>query len=118
MFAVALPLTLVVEKGGTLEYILTPKGGDPPEAFNLTGCEAQMLVKPEWDSVTVYEDFSTTNGKLIINGAAGTIAFNVSKVHTLATAWLKGVCALYLDWPDGKTWVLGRGPAWVEVGTR
>lgn len=118
MFAVALPITLVVEKGGTLEYVLTPKGGDPPEAFDLTGCEAQIKVKPEWDSATVYEDWSTDNGKLIINGAAGTIAFNVSREDTGAAEWIKGVCALYLDWPDGKTWVLGRGPAFVEIGTR
>lgn len=118
MFAVALPLTLVVEKGGTLEYVLTPKGGDPPEAFNLTGCEAQMLVRPEYGSAITYADFSTDNGRLIIDGAAGTITFNVTDEETLTMTWLKGVCALYLDWPDGKTWVLGRGPAWVEVGTR
>lgn len=118
MFAVALPMTFIMEKGGTLEHVITVMTGEPPTALALTGCEAQLLVKPEFGSTTVYEDLSTDNGLLVIDAPAGEIAFNVPKAHTLAAEWLKGVCALYLDWPDGKTWVLGRGPAYVEVGTR
>lgn len=118
MFAVALPITLIVEKGATLKYTLTVLTGEPPAVLPLTGCEAQMLVCPEFGSSVVYEDFSTNNGMLVINDAAGTIAFNVPKAHTLAVEWERGVCALYLDWPSGETWTLGRGPAFVEVGTR
>lgn len=118
MFAVALPMTLVIEKGGTLKHTLTVLTGEPLEVLPLTGCEAQILVRPEFGSTTEYADFSTDNGKLVINAAAGTIAFNVEREETLAMAWTKGVCALYLDWPSGETWVLGRGPAFVEVGTR
>jgi type 1 fimbria pilin len=118
MFAVALHMTLVIEKGATLEHVLTVLTGEPPTALNLTGCAAQLKVKPTWDSTTVLADFSTANGKLVITAAAGEIAFNVSDEETLAMTWEPGVCALYLYWPNGKTWVLGRGPAFVEVGTR
>lgn len=118
MFTVALPLTLVIEKAATLKYILTVKSGEPPTLLDLTGCEAQMLVKPEFGSATTLADFSTTNGKLTIDGSAGEIAFDVSDEETGAMTWQKGVCTLYLDWPNGETWALGRGPAFVEVGTR
>lgn len=118
MFAVALLITFVMEKGATFQYVLTVKTGEPPEPLDITGCAAQMLIKPDWESATIYEDLSTANGMLFLTGEPGEIGFEIPKSHTLAATWRKGVCALYLDWPDDRTWTLGRGPAFVEVGTR
>lgn len=118
MFPVALTATMVIEKGATFDPVLIIESGEPPALIDLTGCEAEVIIRPAFDSATVLEAFSTQNNSLAIDGPAGKISFDVPDEDTLAMAWTAGVFALYVDFPDNTTRCLLRGPAKVELGTR
>lgn len=117
MFGIALIGTLLIEKGTTFDQILRCQSGEPPSTLNLTGCEALLNIRPAFGSVTLLDTYSTANGKLVIDGAAGKITFNVSDEQTDLYTWDEGVFALYVDFPNGTRRCFMRGPAYVEVGT-
>ena len=67
---------IVCDQGATFERLLTSAepSGDP---MNLTGYTARMQVRPEIESTNVLVELTTTNGRLVLGGAAGTIAMSL-----------------------------------------
>lgn len=72
---------IVCDQGATFERLLTieESSGDP---MNLTGFTARMQVRPEIESTDVLVELTTANGRLVLGGAAGTIAMSLSPAIT------------------------------------
>jgi hypothetical protein len=72
---------IVCDQGATFERLLTieESSGDP---MNLTGYTARMQVRPEIESGDVLVELTTANGRLVLGGAAGTIAMSLSPATT------------------------------------
>jgi hypothetical protein len=72
---------IVCDQGATFERLLTIEqaNGNP---MNLTGYTARMQVRPEIESGDVLVELTTSNGGLVLGGAAGTIAMSLSPAIT------------------------------------
>jgi hypothetical protein len=73
---------LVCEEGATFTFNFTIKTSDT--AWNLTGYTATMTVKPFIGSSTTTVSATNANGKIVLGGAAGTVAITLSSTETAA----------------------------------
>ena len=71
---------------------------------DLTGCKARMQIRPDIDSSTVLEEFTTEDGGIILGGTAGTIRFAIlDATETAAIDWDGGVYDLEIIFSDNVT---------------
>lgn len=73
--------------GGILEYNLP---------IDLAGFTARMQIRAKLESDTVLIDFTTENGKIVINNTDKTITLVLTAAETAAITWLTGVYSLEL----------------------
>ena len=71
---------LVCEEGATFTFNFTIKTGDT--AWNLTNYTATMTVRPFVGSTTTTITATTTNGRMVITGATGTVTVTLSAALT------------------------------------
>jgi hypothetical protein len=86
---------LVCEEGATFTFNFTIKTGDT--AWNLTGYTATMTVRPFVGSTTTTVLATNANGKIVLGGAAGTVAITLSAATTADFTPSKYVYDLVLD---------------------
>lgn len=74
---------IIIEQGATFSRVLTYR--DSANAVvNLSGYTAQMQVRTSYEAADVAFEFSTTNGRISLGGAAGTITLSMSATETAA----------------------------------
>lgn len=88
-------LDIVIYKGATFDDVLTWKD-ENGVAIDLTGYTARAQVRAAIGDAAPVLDMTTTNGKILLGGAAGTITFNVAATETELMAWTRGVWDLEL----------------------
>jgi hypothetical protein len=86
---------LVCEEGATFTFNFTIKTGDT--AWNLTNYTATMTVRPFVGSTTTTLLATNGNGKIVLGGAAGTVAVTFNATTTAALTAAKYVYDLVLD---------------------
>ena len=86
---------LVCEQGATFTFNFTIKTSDT--AWNLTGYTATMTVRPFIGSTTTTVSATNANGKIVLGGAAGTVAVTLSSATTAAFTPGQYVYDLVLD---------------------
>lgn len=99
---------LVIPVGGTFSPDPWEWGVGETEAtatpVDLTGCSAVMHIREKTDSPDILLTLSTENSRILLGGAAGTIAPYMSDEDTaLITGWKSGVYDLKLIFPDGSS---------------
>lgn len=89
-----------IEQGATLmkPFIWKDSDGVP---VDLTGYTAKMQVRQSPQSGTVLLELSTSNGRITLGGAAGTITLALTAAITAAIAWRRGVYDIELTSGDG-----------------
>lgn len=78
-------LDLKIYAGATFSLTLTYETGATPTAVNLTGYTAAMDIRGG-EGGTLLLTLSTSNSRITLGGAAGTIALSISATDTLALA--------------------------------
>jgi hypothetical protein len=86
---------LVCEEGATFTFNFTIKTGNT--AWNLTSYTATMTVRPFIGSTTTTIVATNANGKIVLGGAAGTVAVTFNAATTGAFTPGKYVYDLVLD---------------------
>lgn len=76
---------IVADQGATFSRVLTWKNS-AGTAINLTGYTAEMQIRPTVDASTASLTLSTTNGRIALGGAAGTITLTVQASDMAALA--------------------------------
>ncbi len=109
--------TLKIYKGATFDITMTWKTGDPPAPVDLTGCSARLQIRASVDSTVAAADLSTSNGKIILGGTAGTIRLVLSAAETSALGLEAGVYDLEIISAGGLVTRLlqGRVKTYAEV---
>jgi hypothetical protein len=89
---------ITIYQGTTYSRTFAFRQANGTTPIDLTGYEARMQIRESVDSETVLLELTTepANGRLTINGAAGTVAALVSATDTSAIAWTEGVYDLEL----------------------
>ena len=89
-----------IEQGTTLmkPFIWKDSDGVP---VDLTGYTAKMQVRQSPQSGTVLLELSTTNGRITLGGASGTITLALIASTTAAINWRRGVYDIELTSGDG-----------------
>jgi hypothetical protein len=80
---VAKKLDITIEKGATFSLRLTRRNPDSTP-LDLTGCTARMQIRQSVAAPEVLLELTTVNGKIVIDGPAGTIDLEISATETAA----------------------------------
>lgn len=70
---------------------------------NLTGCTAEMHIREKIESNTILMTLSTTNGRVILGGALGTVTLRITDEDTAPITWKSGVYDLKITFPSGDS---------------
>ena len=97
----AAKLKLSIDQGATFTKTVTWKTGKPSAPVDLTDCSARMQVRENIDSEDVLLSLSTTDGRITLGGAAGTVALRVDADDTADITWKAGVYDLEIQFADG-----------------
>jgi hypothetical protein len=68
---------MIADQGATFDRVITWKDSNGA-VINLTGYTAKMQVRTATDATTSLIELSTTNGRITLGGALGTITLNVA----------------------------------------
>lgn len=96
-----------IEQGATFERTITVRDSDD-ELFDFSGYTARMHIRPEVDSATILATLTTANGGIVLGGAAGTVAINITATAT-AGIQVDGVYDLEIISADNKVYRLLKG---------
>lgn len=110
----AAKLKLIIDQGATFTKTVTWKTGKPAAPVDLTGCSARMQIREKLESTAVLLELSTTDGRITLGGAAGTVNLRVEAVVTAAITWRTGVYDLEIEFADGTVRRLFSGPVAVS----
>lgn len=106
----AFKLNLKIDQGATFTQLVTWKTGPAPgTAVDLTGCTARMHARAKVADALTLLNLTTTNGGLVLGGAAGTVTINLTDEQTTLLAWKSAVYDLEIEFPDGTVKRLMRG---------
>lgn len=105
-----------IDKGASFERTIQFKVGESETIYDLTGCGAIWYFWSTGTERELYEEWSTANGKLTINGPAGTVSTHISKEYTAERTWKDGEHALYITAPNQTQDVFMYGPAHLRFG--
>jgi hypothetical protein len=75
-------LNLTIHQGASWDLTMTWKVGDPPAVVNLTGYTARMQVREKVTSPGTMTSLTTSNGKITLGGAQGTVVLALSATDT------------------------------------
>lgn len=76
------PYPIVIDQGGTWTLSFNYKINNV--LVNLTGFTASMMVRTNYTDTTPLLSLTTSNGGIVLGGAAGTIALTASATQTAA----------------------------------
>lgn len=68
---------MTIYQGATFNRVFTWRVGNPATNVNLTGYAARMQLRSKPDSGTVILEATTSNGRITLGGAAGTITLTI-----------------------------------------
>lgn len=71
-----------IYQGANFDTTLTWKTGTPATAVNLSGYTGRMQVRESVASTAVALELTTSNGRMTLGGAAGTIALAITAADT------------------------------------
>jgi hypothetical protein len=74
---------IAIDQGATFRKTITWKDGDG-NAVNLNGYTARMQVRSSFSSPTMITSMTTSNGKIMLGGSAGTVSLYLSASDTAA----------------------------------
>lgn len=100
--------TISIQEGATYDVTFVWKDSNR-NPIDLTGYTAKLQVKDPGaigESDTVLLEASTSNGRIILGGATGTIRVLIPAVTTSALEWTRGVYDLFLIGPASTTKLL------------
>ena len=92
---------IVIEQGVPFVFPLVYLNPDRVTPIDLTGYSAKMQVRFQFASDVPLLDMSTSNGKIILGGALGTITADASDLETALLEGRQAVYDLLLIQPDG-----------------
>lgn len=95
---------LTIYQGATFDDSAVWKAGETKasvQPVDLTGCTARMQIREKIDSPTPLLELTTENGRIVLGGVTGEIAFSLDPVLTAALTWRSGVYDLEIVYPDG-----------------
>lgn len=97
-------LNLRIYQGATYSRVFTWKIGTllASVPVDLTGCTARMQLREEVDSDAVLLELTTTNNRIALGGAAGTVTFALTAADTAALAFTRAVYDLEVVLADGS----------------
>jgi hypothetical protein len=75
-------LNITIYQGASWDLTLTWKTGEPPVAVNLTGYTARMHIRRRLHAPDITVALTTSNGRIALGGAAGTIALALTAADT------------------------------------
>jgi hypothetical protein len=85
------------------QYTLA-RSADPLDAYDLTGCEARLEIRPKAGSETLLISISELvddDGQITLGGTDGTISIYLSPAATLKLNVKSAAWDLFLEWPSG-----------------
>lgn len=83
--AAAIYDNFIIEQGATFSTTLTVYNDLAREdPVDLTGYTARMMVRSDYENPTALIDMTTSNGRIALGGAAGTITLLISATDTAA----------------------------------
>lgn len=91
---------LMIEQGATFNQTVTWKDSTGA-AVDLTGYSARMQFRPSVNAPTVYFSATSSDGRIVLGGTAGTITINISAVETTAFTFVSAVYDLELQSASG-----------------
>lgn len=112
----AAELDLTIEQGTDYELVLHLASKPPdPQPLDLTGYTARSQFRPNHghDTAVLYE-LTTSNGRLTIDGPAGTITVTIPGEDSSAWQWRTAVYDLELVNPSGRPKRLFKGAVRVD----
>lgn len=89
-----------IEQGATLAKTFVWKDGDGV-LVNLSAYTARMQVRQSFTSEDALLSLTTTDGTIVLGGAAGTITLTLDATDTAAITWRRGKYDLELISGDG-----------------
>ncbi|MER6830833.1 hypothetical protein ABT352_32905 [Streptosporangium sp. NPDC000563] len=94
---------LDIEQGSDCTWVLTLTSKPPdPQPIVLTGYTARAQIRPSRGRDTaVLHELTTANGRLVIDGPAGTITIHIPGDESTPWVWTEGVYDLELVSPSG-----------------
>lgn len=97
-----------IEQGTTFnkEFLYKDVNDDP---VNLSGYTARMQVRSTVSSADVLLSLTTSNGRITMGGAAGTIDLDLTATDTAAITWRRGVYDLEIVSSNGTVTRLLQG---------
>lgn len=104
---------LVIEQKVTFRKRLTYRN-KAKRPINLTGWSARLQIRDA--SGNIIADLSTTNGKIVLGGAAGTIDIVISEAETTAMSFTTALYDLKLIQPDGESKRFLQGKVTLSLG--
>ncbi|MEU8378284.1 hypothetical protein [Streptosporangium sp. NPDC048865] len=107
---------LDVEQGSDCTWVLELTSKPPdPQPLVLTGYSARAQIRPNRGRDTaVLHEMTTSNGRLTIDGPAGTITIHIAGADSTPWVWSEGVYDLELVSPDGAPMRLLKGAVRVD----
>jgi len=103
-------INIEVEKGSTFRHtLLWTYEEEPQTPIDLTGCTAEMQIRPYQDADEILYEMTTSNGGLTLGDAAGTIEMYIPNQDSTAWEWNDGVYGLEITFPNTDVRRLSRG---------
>lgn len=107
-------ISLLIYQGATFRKRLTWKSGptiSEAKLVDLTGCVARAAIRENYDDPAALLDMTTENGRIVLDGAAGTIDLELAAETTAGLPYLKdgALWDLEIEWPDGDVCRLFQG---------
>lgn len=112
----AFKVQLKIDQGASFSKLVTWKTGPSRTPVDLTGCTALAQVRTTLESATALHSFDTTNGSILLGGAAGTVELVMTDEQTAAALWKSGVYDLVITFPNGSKRRLMYGAVTISPG--
>ncbi len=93
---------LIIDQGSVFTKGLRYKNSDG-NLVDLSGYTAAMYIKEDYDDSSALIELTTTNGRITLGGAAGTVDLFINATDTAALDFERGVYDLELTPPAGNT---------------
>lgn len=91
---------LMIEQGATFSQTVTWKDANGVPV-NLTGYSARMQFRPSVNAPTIYFSATSSDGRITLNGATGTITINISAAETTGFGFVSAVYDMELQSANG-----------------
>lgn len=106
---------ILISRGATFIFAFTYKNKSTGLPVDLTGYSAKSQGRDLEGVLLTGFDCSTTNGKIVLGGPAGTVSMEVDKTDTADMDPDEGVWDFFLIDPDDKAFKIVKGKVEIET---